>query len=417
VNNVQTSFGEIPFTFDEQAPTGTIAIANNNTYTKTLSSVWMQFTTGNDTEKMMVSNNADLSPDGVNGDSGTWINYSASKSWNLAAGADGTRTVYVKFKDYATNVSASTFDDSIVYDGTAATSAVTAPANGAKTNLVTELSGTAYDVTSGISGAGQVTIAIIKNVSGTDNYWNPALNGGAGDWHTDQAWFAVDSLGGAKPDYTWTRSTVLPSDWANQTTKDYTIKVKANDDATNTGSESSITFTYDKEVPSEPSVASSTHAVESTWYNTGNVTISSISSTDASGIAGYSYAFSQEGTEPNETIDADAPFSYPPGQVDGVWHFKVKAQDSALNWSSVKDFVVRIDTAGPTAGTPAFVANGIDDTKIRLTWGKYADPSSGVKEYKIYRSTAKNSPEADGSQSVPRPSYGQLVATVTSDGS
>jgi|GEM_PF-2305407 len=47
---------------------------------------------------MMISNNSDLSADGVNADSGKWISFEASKGWELNTG-DGTKVVYAKFKD------------------------------------------------------------------------------------------------------------------------------------------------------------------------------------------------------------------------------------------------------------------------------------------------------------------------------
>lgn len=48
--------------------------------------------------KMILSLNSDidLSPDGVNGDSGTWIDYASSKLWILETDPD---TVYIQFKD------------------------------------------------------------------------------------------------------------------------------------------------------------------------------------------------------------------------------------------------------------------------------------------------------------------------------
>jgi hypothetical protein len=46
--------------------------------------------------EMKLSNNTDLSADGVNADSGSWITYASSKSWIFSTDPD---TVYVQFKD------------------------------------------------------------------------------------------------------------------------------------------------------------------------------------------------------------------------------------------------------------------------------------------------------------------------------
>jgi len=64
---------------------------------------------------MAISNNSDFS-------GGSWENYSTSKSWQLT-GENGTKTVYVKFKDTSNNIS-SVVSDSIVLN---ITEVVTAP--------------------------------------------------------------------------------------------------------------------------------------------------------------------------------------------------------------------------------------------------------------------------------------------------
>ena len=53
--------------------------------------------------EMKLSNNTDLSADGVNADSGTWISYASSKLWILSTDPD---TVYVQFRDSKGNTTA-----------------------------------------------------------------------------------------------------------------------------------------------------------------------------------------------------------------------------------------------------------------------------------------------------------------------
>ena len=82
---------------------------------------------------MKIGNLADLSD-------GTWETYSASKAWTLAAGADGTRTVYAQFRDAGENTG-DIVSDSIILDTTKPDVAVNAVV-GTQTNHV-NVSGTA----------------------------------------------------------------------------------------------------------------------------------------------------------------------------------------------------------------------------------------------------------------------------------
>ncbi|MFZ4648401.1 MAG: fibronectin type III domain-containing protein [Patescibacteria group bacterium] len=52
--------------------------------------------------KMKISNHNDLSPDGINSDSGTWIDYATTKTWVFA---NGNPSVYYQFKDKLGNIS------------------------------------------------------------------------------------------------------------------------------------------------------------------------------------------------------------------------------------------------------------------------------------------------------------------------
>ncbi|MBM4402073.1 MAG: carboxypeptidase regulatory-like domain-containing protein [Candidatus Cloacimonetes bacterium] len=61
---------------------------------------------------MMVSNSSDFA-------GASWETYAISKSWTLTSG-DGSKTVYIKFKDTAGNTS-STYSDSIILDTTSLT--------------------------------------------------------------------------------------------------------------------------------------------------------------------------------------------------------------------------------------------------------------------------------------------------------
>jgi len=96
---------------DGTAPSDEISINSNATYTKarevTLTIDATDVLSG--VYQMMISEQADLSD-------GTWETYATTKSWTLSTG-DGTKTIYLKFKDLAGNIS-SIFHDSIILDTT-----------------------------------------------------------------------------------------------------------------------------------------------------------------------------------------------------------------------------------------------------------------------------------------------------------
>jgi hypothetical protein len=113
--NIESSVYSDTITLDTSAPSGSILIDSGVEYT-TSTSVTLTLSAsdeGSGVSQMVLSN------DGVF-DTEPWETYATSKAWTLTAG-DGTKTVYVKYKDVAGGVSA-VYTDSIVLD-TAAPSA------------------------------------------------------------------------------------------------------------------------------------------------------------------------------------------------------------------------------------------------------------------------------------------------------
>ncbi|HRH23122.1 MAG TPA: fibronectin type III domain-containing protein [Candidatus Magasanikbacteria bacterium] len=89
------------FVLDTTDPLPTIIIDGRSTVTNTLS-----ISVTDDTMaglQMKLSNDSDLSSDGLNGSSGTWIPYTATSTWNLGTG--GT-TIYYQVMDAYGNISA-----------------------------------------------------------------------------------------------------------------------------------------------------------------------------------------------------------------------------------------------------------------------------------------------------------------------
>lgn len=83
---------------DVTGPTGSVSILNGN-ITKN-GNVTLKITAadaGSGVGAMMISNNSSFT-------GAAWVSYATTKTWNLGAG-DGAKTVYVKFRDNAGNVS------------------------------------------------------------------------------------------------------------------------------------------------------------------------------------------------------------------------------------------------------------------------------------------------------------------------
>jgi hypothetical protein len=97
-------------------PTGTIKI-NNNAATTTNAIVNLTLSAndplpGSGVEKMRFRNENTATWDGV-----AWENYATSRAWQLSSG-DGTKTVFVEYRDTAGNVSQGTISDEIQLDTT-----------------------------------------------------------------------------------------------------------------------------------------------------------------------------------------------------------------------------------------------------------------------------------------------------------
>ncbi|TET11109.1 T9SS type A sorting domain-containing protein, partial [Candidatus Aerophobetes bacterium] len=105
----------ISLTLDNTTPSGSISINNDATYTNSRT-VTLTLSATNATQ-MQFSNDASSWSD--------WEDYSTTKSWTLSSG-DGTKTVYVKFKDTAGNISEA-FSDDIILDSTPPTASITSP--------------------------------------------------------------------------------------------------------------------------------------------------------------------------------------------------------------------------------------------------------------------------------------------------
>ncbi|MCX7943547.1 MAG: fibronectin type III domain-containing protein [Deltaproteobacteria bacterium] len=91
---------------DRTAPSNVSVVINGNAeYTNSVNVTLTLNASG--ANQMMISNSSDFS-------GGVWESYGTTKSWVLASGSDGVRSVYVKYRDNAMNESVSVFDTIIL---------------------------------------------------------------------------------------------------------------------------------------------------------------------------------------------------------------------------------------------------------------------------------------------------------------
>lgn len=116
--------------------------------------------------------------------------------------------------------------------------------------------------------------------------------------------------------------------------------------------------------PPPPSISSSTHPSQSTWYANDDPSFS-FSSTDASGIGGYSYVLDQNsGTEPDKIIETTGTTASFTNKSEGQWWFHVRAKDGAPdpNWGDPSHFKIQIDISAPGAPSLSSSTHGSTTT-------------------------------------------------------
>ena len=205
------------------------------------------------------------------------------------------------------------------------------------------------------------------NVWTNDDTIDVTLNGATDDlsgiWGYYYSWTSSpsDPTGGA-----WSTSSTLPT----ETVPDgyWYLNVRSKDRAGNLASGYACNpnpWKIDTTAPSTPTVSSSSHPNQDTWYNDNDPAFIWTSPSDVSGIAGCSYAFDHSSlTTPDETIDTTSNSKSYTDVNDGTWYFHVRAKDNAGNWGSAGHYRVKIDTTSPTVigNTPTGTHVPIDTT-------------------------------------------------------
>ncbi|MCX6807139.1 MAG: fibronectin type III domain-containing protein [Candidatus Berkelbacteria bacterium] len=329
-------------TLDTIAPTGSISIASGQLYTDTTSvdlTLSASDIGGSGVYQMRLSNN------------GTdWLAfeaYSTSKSWDLTS-EDGTKTVYVQYKDNATNTS-SIYSDSIIYDGTppgTTTPSATSPTNDTTPTWSWEA---AVD-----TGGSEIEGYYVK--IGTTSGGSQILS--------------ETSIGDVL-NYT---PTVL-----SQGT--YYLSVKAKDNAGNSGNyTSSSALILDTTAPSGSVIINAGAAA--TASTSVNLTLSA---TDTGGAELSKMRFSNDNLTYSSWEDYGVGKTWILSDGDGTKSVYVQYNDTVGNVSTAYSDVIILDVTGPgdfSLYSPA--ANSwVNSTSVTFQW-ENASSLSGLTKYQLY---------------------------------
>jgi len=309
---------------DTTPPTGSIVINGDATYTTSTSvTLTLSASDANGVSQMCFSN------DGTNWTA--WEPYATSKSWTLTSG-DGTKTVYVKFKDSAGNVS-SVYSDSIILDTTPPTGSIVI--NGDATYTTS----TSVTLTLSASDANGVSQMCFSNDGTNWTAWEP--------YATSKSW-TLTSGDGTK-----------------------TVYVKFKDSAGNVSSVYSDSIILDTTPPTGSIVING----DATYTTSTSVTLT-LSASDANGVSQMCFSNDNVTWTSWETYSTSKSWTLPSG--DGTKTVYVKFKDSAGNVSSVYSDSIILDTTPPTG---SIVINGdatyTTSTSVTLTL-TYNDATSGV---------------------------------------
>lgn len=325
------------------APTGgTVLVNNGDTYSRS-SVVNLTLSATDDTavSSMCISNTATCS---------SWLNYATTRSWSI--GGNGTRTVYVTYRDSYGNIS-SVVTDSIVVDNAK-------PVNGLVTATPStgtiDLSWTSFTD----AGSGIASYKVVRATSST----------------------APASCAVGTTVYNGSATQFTDSGLTDGST--YSYRVCATDNAGNisTGRTISSRPAPEFNAPSGSVIING----GDTYTRTGSVTLT-LSATDDSSVTGMCISNSARCT-------AWLPYSSTARWVlsgnSGVRPVYVSFRDVYNNVSANVTDSITIDGRAPTNGV--VTASAASGTAINLSWSGYADATSGIGSYKAVYAAGATAP-------------------------
>jgi len=336
--------------YDTAAPTGgSFTINSNATYTNS-TSVTLNITCPSDswTPIQMAYGNA-ASPT-------NWTTCSSSQAWTLSTG-DGTKTVYMRFRDGGGNTT-SDITDTIILDTTAPTSNTISINSGAAytNNPTTTLTLSSTDTTSGVS---QMQFSC-------DN----------SNWTTAEAYATTKT-------FNITNQTGAGCSTGDGTK---TVYVKYKDNAGNWSTAVSDSIIYDTTGPTTTDNASST------WTST-DQTITLTPTDTGSGMSGGSagtwYCVDTTGTCTPTTAGTSVTVSCTAGTTCPSQYVRYYSKDAAGNTETTKtSVVIKIDKQAPSVPTitaePTYTA-GLSNT---VTSSTVTDAGVGGVQYQFCRNTS-----------------------------
>jgi len=361
---------------DYTPPTGSVSINGGAAYTSSTSvTLSLSCSDASGCTHMKVSNTLS----GIS--TATAEAYATPKAWTLLSG-DGTKTVYVVYRDGAGNwmPDGSAVADTIDLDTTPPTgSTVEIPSN---TNhyrpatMPTSFSGKAKDNAGG-GGLNANSVTFYIKSASDNNYWTGST------WTSSITWLpTVHVATTGDTEVTWTSSATLPA-WSDGT---YYSKAKTTDKVAYTFEGSEISFVYD----SIPPVTNIDSPAASIWFKSDftlqydttdvNIDICSISTKD--GVGSWIERSTACGNEKTLTITVGSG-KYCASEGSNACSIKVYAKDKSTNSNEVtRSF--SIDLTPPTIDSlthsPDIITPEIDVTII----SEASDSLSGISDIKIY---------------------------------
>jgi parallel beta-helix repeat protein len=404
---------------DKTVPIGSITINNDASYT-TSTSVTLTLTADDATSgvyQMRFSN------DGITWTD--WEDYTTSKSWTLPLG-DGTKTVYVQFRDHAGLIS--TYSDTITLDTTSPTGSISIAGDAAYTNSsVVTLTLSATDATSGVAqmrfsndnvtwsdwepyatskswtlltgdGLKGVTVQYKDNAGLISSYGDsiildtiqPTAKAGNDQTVNEDTQVAFD--GSASTDengistYTWTFTDLTPQTLTGKnptctftTPGTYTITLKVTDPAGNSATDTVIITVLDVTKPTADAGSDRTVNEDT------SITLDGSASSDNGAITAYTWTFTDvtvktlTGAKPTYTFN-----------TPGVYTITLNVTDSAGNWATDTVIITVLDITKPAANagqdqtvnvgaTVTFDAGGSTDNVgiVSYEWD-FGDGTTGI---------------------------------------
>jgi len=328
---VESGFYHIESIPDTTPPTGTISINNGAQYTNS-TSVTLTLSasdSGSGVSRMRFSN-----------DGTSWSgeeNYATSKAWALISG-DGTKTVYVQYKDNAGNWSGS-ISDTIILDTTLPTGTISINNGAQYTNSTSVTLNLSASDSSGVSK---------MRFSNDGTSWS-----GEENYATSKAWALISGDG--------TR----------------TVYVQYKDNAGNWSGSISDTIILDTTAPT--GTISINNGAQ--YTNSTSVTLTLSASDSGSGVS--KMRFSNDGTSWSGEENYATSKAWALISGDGTRTVYVQYKDNAGNWSgSISDTII-LDTTALT-GTIS-INNGAqytNSTSVTLTLSA-SDSGSGVSKMRF----------------------------------